>query len=40
MSQEAEREEQNVATMEKHGISQKTAGKEKNLRRTLQRKKI
>jgi hypothetical protein len=40
LSQEAERVEKNVGTVEKQGISRKIVGKEKNLRRTLQRKKI
>ena len=40
LSQDAERVKKNASTVEKHDISNKIAGKERNLRKTLRRKQI
>jgi hypothetical protein len=39
-SQDTERVNKNVGTMEKHDISRKIVGRERNLRKNLRRKKI
>jgi hypothetical protein len=40
LSQDIERVKQNAGTVEKHDISRKIAGRERNLRKILRRKKI
>lgn len=40
LSQDTKRVKKNLGTMEKHDISIKIAGRERNLRKTIRRKKI